>query len=453
MSQVLKFQSQLKFKMTRPEDRFFKLVENFVRDFHRFQSLGTLSFEDSMLRSLEMNADARMFLNIETTKDGIKLEVNDLFIYPPSGLTGYEIINGLDFDFKQKVSGEKSIISVAEIFSRIARGTLTAEQIEELFSQNQMHSLWDCLLKANSFTANLGRRLDLDRKGIHRLQHANVLFHSGKTKVITDPHLHSFYIPNHILDISLSDLPQIDAILITHFHRDHYDLSSLALFDRKTKIFFPKVRRATILCPDVERELRTLGFTDIFPLENTYQPVKIGDFTLTPTPFWGEQATTDEKPYRPDVRNIGLTYLIECEGMRSWLLADSGKDWEGDMIEEALLVRRKFGALTHIFSNLRSFHNRTPLYTDEGTTWLTLSTEQMKKHSQRTTSLSLGVAGVASILKVFPEAALFPYAHGWADYGESPPADLKEILQLLPRVSDKSKIRDWKMGDRIDYAN
>lgn len=451
MTQFLKFDPKIKFHITRPEDRFFQLVRKFITDFQQYHDEEKLGFEEAISRSLEMNASARVFLRIKNTPDGINLEVDDSLIYPYTGFIGYEVSNGTGGILKQIVSGEKNIVKVAEIFSRISTGTLTAGQIQELFLESKMNDLWNRLSEDGAFVPFTEKRFDFDRMGIHRLQHASILFHSGKTKVITDPNSHSYCTLKEITDLSFCDLPTVDAILITHYHRDHYDLSSLALFDRNTKIFFPKVKRATILCPDVETELRTLGFTNLFPLEDTYRPIKIGDFTLTPTPFRGEQATVDEEPYRHDVRNIGLTYLLECEGMRSWLLADSGKDWESDMVEEARVVRAKVGPLTHIFSNFREFNTVTPRYLDGGITWLTLSTEQKKKLPQGIKSLTLGVTGIARILEIFPEAAVFPYAHWWANYGESPSTDWEEIQELLPLVSDKTKIREWKIGDRIDY--
>lgn len=441
---------EIRFKISRSEDRLLKLVWPFLNDFYRYHYNDHLSFQEAISRSVNEHPEALIVLDIETQDKGINIHVNESLIYPRFNLAAYELWDTRETNAEPLIKGHEQVIKLAKLISSVSNGALTLQEIEKLFSQAQLDEVFLKLAKGNSFRPREEKKLNLDRKGIHRLQHANLLFHSGKTKILTDPHFHSFDEPGNINGITYSELPAPDAILITHSHGDHYDLASLALFDRKTKIFFPKVHRGTILCPDICEELSALGFNELFPLEGNYQPITVGDMTITPAPFFGEQATHNEPPHRPDVKNFGLTYIIEFEGKKSWLLADSGKDGEGDMIHVAGELRKKIGAIDHVFSCFREIKNRTPFYLTNGATWLTLSTEQMKKHSAGSPSLTLGVEGLSMIMDIFPEADIYPYAHMWSSYGHSPELDQQEIPKLRALSRNEEKICAWKIGDSIN---
>ena len=81
--------------------------------------------------------------------------------------------------------------------------------------------------------------------------------------ILIDPNLReSFreetfrFCPDRI--VHLERLPPPDVILLSHRHRDHFDLASLTHFDRKTPIIYPQD-------PLMTYGLKQLGFVELMP--------------------------------------------------------------------------------------------------------------------------------------------------------------------------------------------
>ncbi len=94
--------------------------------------------------------------------------------------------------------------------------------------------------------------------------HASWLVRSGKSSLLTDPTLEATFTggawevsPSR--QVSLRGLPKLDAIFISHAHRDHFDVASLARLRRNCRVF---------CAADFEilYALDRLGFEDVVPV-------------------------------------------------------------------------------------------------------------------------------------------------------------------------------------------
>ena len=100
------------------------------------------------------------------------------------------------------------------------------------------------------------------------INNACLLFEWKNFRLITDPwiegpiFLGSFtnYPPNQI---SISDLPKIDAIWISHEHSDHLNEHSLTFFDKNIPIYVPNYDNKRL-----EIILKKYGFRNIYSMEN-----------------------------------------------------------------------------------------------------------------------------------------------------------------------------------------
>jgi len=300
----------------------------------------------------------------------------------------------------------------------------------------------------------------LDKTGVFRLQHASLLYRTQMSGILVDPHLHSSYSPVLKHDIYRDHLHgKVDAILISHFHEDHWFLSTLLMFPRDTPIVVPKVPRPTIICGNMERLLHDSGFTNVMALDWYSAPVTFGDIEVYVLPFYGEQPLRFDNPKHPDLRNWGNTYVIRCAEFTSWFLIDSGSDSRGSMIDVATYVRRRFGAVDFLLSNLRPFRIASPLYINGGLNWLTLSPDQIRAFGAiKEHCITLGPAGVAEICHLVAARYYLPYAHWFGELGRSgnvaadtPGHSEMSLLtwlgDALRQRSTSTEIIPWQIGD------
>ncbi len=115
----------------------------------------------------------------------------------------------------------------------------------------------------------------------------------------------------------------VDAILISHFHEDHFFLSTLLMFPLDTPIIVPKVPRSTIICADMMELLRNCGFRNVSAVDWYSEPLRFGDIEIQVLPFYGEQPLRFDASAHPDLRNWGNTYVIRAPDFSSWFLIDS----------------------------------------------------------------------------------------------------------------------------------
>lgn len=118
---------------------------------------------------------------------------------------------------------------------------------------------------------------------IHFLGHATLLLKVDFLNIIFDPHLnHTYrhglfgYHPQRI--IKKKEIAKlVDVVIISHSHRDHFDVVSLDNFSKHTTFFIPNDRR-------IQYALKLLGFTEVFVLSDWANFFLSRDLQITVTP-------------------------------------------------------------------------------------------------------------------------------------------------------------------------
>jgi Beta-lactamase superfamily domain len=301
----------------------------------------------------------------------------------------------------------------------------------------------------------------VETPGVFRLQHASLLYRTKTTGILVDPQLHSNYgIPNLQQDITRAMLEGfVDGILISHSHYDHWNIPTLMQFAPATPIVVPKVPRDSITCEDMQARLQELGFTNVMAVDWYAEPIIIGDIEVHVLPFYGEQPLVPEynEPKHPDLRNWGNTYLLRTPYYSSWFLIDAGNDPMGSMRDVAKYVYQKFGTIDQVLSNFLSLS-----YNSIGTDlsgWGAdiignlLSNPQIFSVTNQREGFhlaTLGAQGVAEICAIVEAKACLPYAHSWAEPGQSSQVDaalIKDVTAELKKIGCSTQVIPWKIGD------
>ncbi len=109
--------------------------------------------------------------------------------------------------------------------------------------------------------------------------HGTALIHLNNTNILTDPNFNDWIIIFHRITeagLKIENLPKIDAIVISHTHRDHLDKWSVEQFPKDTPVLISK-GNGNILSEwgfsDV-RELDVWEITDIKGVKITAAPAK-----------------------------------------------------------------------------------------------------------------------------------------------------------------------------------
>jgi L-ascorbate metabolism protein UlaG (beta-lactamase superfamily) len=185
--------------------------------------------------------------------------------------------------------------------------------------------------------------------------HNAVLVCSGSTRILLDPLLlaggQSF--PATYQPLQVRDLPPLDAVLITHSHRDHFDIASLVQFAPDTRLVVPRVERETLLAAHMADRAREVGFTYVTELD-WWQSLRIGDVEVHALPFYGEQPT-DGEMLHPAIRNAGNLYLVRTPRLSAAFLVDAGRDGQGDVRQVAAQARERYGPVDVVFSGYRGW--------------------------------------------------------------------------------------------------
>lgn len=163
--------------------------------------------------------------------------------------------------------------------------------------------------------------------GITFIGHSSFLLQMGGQNVLVDPVFATRLIllrRKRVAGVRVSDLPRIDAVLLTHAHMDHLDRPSLRAVAREMRR--RKVPAPVAIVPhDVEDLVSDLGFGGVHSLR-WWQSVELGEYhpmriTLTPAKHWGARMFNDthrgfggymlEKPGLPRVYHSGDTAYFQ----------------------------------------------------------------------------------------------------------------------------------------------
>ncbi|MCY1060380.1 MBL fold metallo-hydrolase [Nannocystis sp. SCPEA4] len=304
------------------------------------------------------------------------------------------------------------------------------------------------------------RVVDFDRPGIFRLQHASLLFRSESSAVIADP---QFSYATEQDWLRRESYPNIDAILISHSHTDHFCLTSVMRFPRDTPIVVPRVRRGSLLTPPMAEILRAAGFTRVIDAE-WFSTHEFGDIRVTVYPFYGEQPWLTFASPSEDLRNWGNTYVVGANGVKTWFLIDSGREFGRSMTDLCGQVREEHGHIDIVASNLREF-GWSPGQIDGKGSYLYCFPEEIVMDPRRWPDgelMTLGPHGARELLDALEPGYFLPYAHWWH------PLERRSHLvderlteeQMLAAIREsprgkgrlRTQLLEWHVGDRLQLT-
>lgn len=304
------------------------------------------------------------------------------------------------------------------------------------------------------------RVVDFDRPGIFRLQHASLLFRSDSSAVICDPQFS--YAGEHTW-LPREHYPNIDAILISHSHTDHFCLASIMRFPRDTPIVVPRMRRASLLSPPMADILRAAGFTRVCDAA-WFSTHVFGDIRVTIYPFYGEQPWLTFASPDEDLRNWGNTYVVEANGVKTWFLIDSGREFGRSMHDLCGRVREEQGHIDVVMSNLREFP-WSPKQIDGSGRYLYCFPEEIVMDPRRWPVgelMTLGVHGARELLDALEPSYFLPYAHWWhpRETGSHLVDSSVSERQLLDGIRESprgkgrmaTQLLEWHVGDRLQLT-
>lgn len=150
--------------------------------------------------------------------------------------------------------------------------------------------------------------LDVPEDRVTYVGHATVLAELGGVRLLTDPLLRSRVGPlrRHGAAPAPGVASDLDAVLISHLHRDHADLPSLRRIDRRTPVLAP---------PSAGEFLVGQGFSDVRELAPG-ESSEIGPVTVTAV-----EARHPAGHRKPEALAVG--FLLEGRGRRVYFAGDT----------------------------------------------------------------------------------------------------------------------------------
>lgn len=298
---------------------------------------------------------------------------------------------------------------------------------------------------------------------IRRFQHACLEFRGAGGSILVDPHFQSAYGSGDGSVLRPASVGKPDAILISHGHGDHFDLTTLMQFPRDTPIVVPRVPRGSMLSGDDAALLRAMGFSRVYD-PPWFSSLAFGDQRVEVLPFYGEQPWRWDEPADPALRNWGNTYLIRAPRHTTWVVIDAGFEHAQSCVELAAQIREEYGPPDLMLSTLRTFHWFPRAITGDGRYWWALSKQQMRAARQWNTTrepLTLGPLGVARALAAGGIGHYAPYAHLWAPPGtpvgtgeaHTPfERDMAaEVKRHVASAGAAARVLDWNVGDSLAF--
>lgn len=135
-----------------------------------------------------------------------------------------------------------------------------------------------------------------------RIGHATVLLDFDGEFVLADPWFteSSQYHHGEPLGMSLSSLPKLSAVLVSHEHYDHFDIDAFSAYPDKDVPFF--------VVPGIADKARKAGFRNVRELQ-AWQSATTGSLTITAAP--GEHSVAE------------VTYVLAGKGRTVYFAGDT----------------------------------------------------------------------------------------------------------------------------------
>lgn len=178
-----------------------------------------------------------------------------------------------------------------------------------------------------------GGRRDLE-KGVIHLGHAGILI-NHQSRILIDPVFCDHLVPGSV--------GQVDAIVFTHAHSDHFDLESILSFGRETPIYLPEQSGAPFE-PNLVELLKAMNFSAVKPVSPGERIQLVDGAKLDFLPFFGEASEL--------AGFCGQCVLYTGHGRRILFHADASPNSAGNSIlqsRELDKCLREDGAIDTVF--------------------------------------------------------------------------------------------------------
>lgn len=402
-----------------------------------------------ILQELDVDEETRGRF-VEAQRAGSRFVLPEQLILSSPFLPGRVIINdevGID------VEDDEDLTLLQEVFS----GQWQTRAID-----HPGHELaQDLISMGYLLPAEPRSRPHFDRPGIHRLQHASLLFRSESAAVVTDP---VYFMGDKPCSWNQpGSLPAVDAVLLSHSHRNHFSLLSLMQFPRDVLIVLPPVSSPSILCEDMMGQLRSAGFTNIVA-PPWYSNITVKDIGIHVYPFYGEQPWVGFAQPVPELRNWGSTYVVDCMDRKTWFLIDSGPEHGRTSTELCTRIAEDHGHIDFVMSNLREFHWFPGQIDGSGSFLFCFPLEELQRPERWPYDklITYGPRGMREVLEALQPSYFFPYAHWFhelerashyfEDTGRTENGLVKAILNDAPsRGQLRTQIMRWQVGDHLAW--
>jgi len=252
------------------------------------------------------------------------------------------------------------------------------------------------------------------------LGHASVLIQMNDVNLLVDPLFFASSDPespkHKDRPFDPHQLPNIDAVLITHADNDHFNPNSLALLPRTTRIIVPRLAEPPEPYQvDIRGLLKCLGFENIVEMA-PWSEVVIEDVNIVACPFEGE--------------NWGLilpqiTYLIHSPAGSVYCSADSHL-----MPETFEKLKKEYPPVDIAFMGISGCAEPYAVdarfgYGNFYRDWIPSS-----QHNEWVQHC-MGPKDVCEMLKIFEPNKVFGYAAGGADFIETSYSDVGSHQELV----------------------